>query len=406
MNSKKFSEAMSELDSKYVDEALSYKKKARKPVWVRLSVLAACLAIVIAIGGILAPSSGSMIVSAYAYGTDEEITTAGAVMNSGTISDSGRMKGQPLMFYLSGKDIATVRFSCKNHQINFMDWTEKRDEYGNAQNFTVAYGEDESEYYYLTISWVPNAIIRELTDNKDSKIATLPEEMRNDIIVMEITFENGKTATKAITISLLDDGTFFASFGDYQISEEDTFINRPDSEAIGAAPVIENDYKNADLNEPEQIVIPNSITFTGTIVDNVIESLVPVILVDVEENSVISHDKVLFELTEEQKEWESKIGTRVQIVCSDFFGESIPPIGNLISITEVPNDEVKIADEEARAYYENTVFEIVSLELKSQTENEIIFSVCVSKGGKIQEPNRSITLQLNNGTWEVVGEGY
>ena len=27
MNSKKFSEAMSELDSKYVDEAISYKKK-------------------------------------------------------------------------------------------------------------------------------------------------------------------------------------------------------------------------------------------------------------------------------------------------------------------------------------------------------------------------------------------
>ena len=49
---------------------------------------------------------------------------------------------------------------------------------------------------------------------------------------MEITFENGKTATKAITISLLDDGTFFASFGDYQISEKDTFVYRPDSEAI------------------------------------------------------------------------------------------------------------------------------------------------------------------------------
>lgn len=29
MNSKKFSEAMSELDSKYVDEAISYKKKAK-----------------------------------------------------------------------------------------------------------------------------------------------------------------------------------------------------------------------------------------------------------------------------------------------------------------------------------------------------------------------------------------
>ena len=408
MNSKKFSEAMSELDSKYVDEAIQYKKKMNKnPVWIKLGAVAACLAIVIAVDGILAPFSGGMIVSAYAYGTDEEITTAGAVMNSGTISDSGEMKGQPLMFYLSGKDIATVRFSCKNQQINFLDWTEKRDEYGNAQNFTVAYGEDESEYYYLTISWVPNAIIRELTDNEDSTIAALPEEMRNDIIVMEITFENGKTTTKAITISLLDDGRFFASFDDYQISEEDTFINRPDSEAIGAAPVIEDNYKEADPNEPEQIVIPNSITFTGTIIDNVIESLVPIILVDVEENSGLSYDKVLFELTEEQKDWELKIGTRVQIVCLDIFQESTPPIGNLISITEAaPNDELKIADEAARAYYENTVFEVVSLELKSQTENKIIFSVCASKDGVIQEPNRTITLQLNNGTWEVVNEGY
>ena len=73
MNSMKFSEAMSELDSKYVDEALSYKKKAKKPVWVKLGVLAACLAIVVAIGGILAPFSDNMLVSAYAYGTDEEI---------------------------------------------------------------------------------------------------------------------------------------------------------------------------------------------------------------------------------------------------------------------------------------------------------------------------------------------
>ena len=267
-----------------------------------MGAVAACLAIVIAVGGILAPFSGGMIVSAYAYGTNEEITAAGAVMNSGTISESGEMKGHPLMFYLSGKDIATVRFSCKNELINFVDWTEKRDEYGNAQNFTVSYGEDESEYYYLVIDWIPNSIIRELTDNENSTIATLPVEMRNDIIVMEIVFENGETAVKAITISLLDDGTFFASFDDYQISEEDTFINRPDSEAIGAAPVIEDNYKETDSNEPEQIVIPNSITFTGTIIDNVIESLVPIILVDVEENSGLSYDKVLFELTEEQKE--------------------------------------------------------------------------------------------------------
>lgn len=126
-----------------------------------------------------------------------------------------------------------------------------------------------------------------------------------------------------------------------------------------------------------------------------------------QENSGLSYDKVLFELTEEQKDWELKIGTRVQIVCSDIFQESTPPIGNLISITEAaPNDELKIADEAARAYYENTVFEVVSLELKSQTENEISFSVCVSKGGIVQEPDRTIFLEFVNGHWEVVNEGY
>lgn len=58
------------------------------------------------------------------------------------------------MFYLSGKDISTVRFSCKNQQINFMDWTEKRDEFGLAQNFTVSYGEDESEYWLDSLSYL------------------------------------------------------------------------------------------------------------------------------------------------------------------------------------------------------------------------------------------------------------
>lgn len=192
----------------------------------------ACLVAALVIGGILTPRTGGMVVSAYARDTDEEIPAAGAVMDTGTISDNGEMKGHPLMFYLSGRDIVSARFSCKNQQICFMDWTEKREEYGNAQNFTVAYGEDEDEYYYLTIDWVPSSIIRDLTDNSGRMIAALPEEIRSDVIVMEISFENGKTATKAIMISLLDDGTFSVSFDDYMISEADTFVNRPDSEPI------------------------------------------------------------------------------------------------------------------------------------------------------------------------------
>ncbi|MBE7726352.1 MAG: hypothetical protein E7244_18680 [Enterocloster citroniae] len=55
MNSKKFSEAMGELDSKYVDEAINYKKKAKKPSWVKWGAMAACLCL-IAVAVIIVPS--------------------------------------------------------------------------------------------------------------------------------------------------------------------------------------------------------------------------------------------------------------------------------------------------------------------------------------------------------------
>ena len=64
------------------------------------------------------------------------------------------------------------------------------------------------------------------------------------------------------------------------------------------------------------------------------------------------------------------------------------------------------AEEAARAYYAETVLEVVSMELKSQTEDTILFSVSVKRGDVVQEPERSITLQLILGTWEVVNEGY
>lgn len=46
MNTKKFSEAMGELDSKYVEEAINYRKKANNPVWIKWGAAAACLCLV------------------------------------------------------------------------------------------------------------------------------------------------------------------------------------------------------------------------------------------------------------------------------------------------------------------------------------------------------------------------
>ena len=51
MNAKKFSDAMSELDTKYVDEALNYRKKAKKPGWIKWGTMAACFAVIAVLGG-------------------------------------------------------------------------------------------------------------------------------------------------------------------------------------------------------------------------------------------------------------------------------------------------------------------------------------------------------------------
>jgi len=473
MNSKIFSDAMSELDNKYVDEAINYKKKAKKAGTIKWGAMAACLAVLVVACGIFFHSNSGMVVKVYAHGTDEEITEAGAVINTGTISDTGEMQGHPLMFYLSGEDIETVRFSCKNHQINFMDWTEKRDEYGNAQNFTVTYGEDESEYYYLTIDWIPNTIIRELTDNAETTVATLPAELREDIIVMEITFANGKTATKAITISLMEDGTFFAAYDNYKINETDDFIKRVDSVPISRSILYAqgDNPKNGETpgsGEPVRGGATDDMPQVGNSISGDVETTQPAIVTTTnaaDASPMVYVNGTLYKQNTEQisygemKEefiYLGKIESNVTNnqsstdgIPKENFQANIPIVGaevyqygddvvihtdnkywlyeavnneNISGTQEELSDEEKMlldpsyaanadatesaAEEAARAYYADTVFEIVSLELERQTENEIIFSVSVSKGGVVQEPNRTITLQRDNETWKVINEGY
>ncbi len=93
----------------------------------------------------------------------------------------------------------------------------------------VPYGNDESGYYYLTVECKPEDTIQELTDNSKRSISTLPDKLREDIIVLEITFANGKKATKAVYIYLLDDGTFFAKFDNYKINDTATFVKHVDA---------------------------------------------------------------------------------------------------------------------------------------------------------------------------------
>lgn len=142
---------------------LRWARNRVRPGWVKWSAMAACLCLIIFsfVMSIYSPFGG-MVITAYACGTDKEITSTGATFTTGTINDNGDLTGHPLMFHLAGENIDTVRFSCKNGQINFIDLTEQRAEYGFAQNFTVYYGEDEYDYSSLLIDWIPNNIIAEL----------------------------------------------------------------------------------------------------------------------------------------------------------------------------------------------------------------------------------------------------
>lgn len=60
MNEKKFSDAMGELDSKYIDEALNYRKKAvqkaKKPGWIKWGAMAACFAVIVVTAVSILPS--------------------------------------------------------------------------------------------------------------------------------------------------------------------------------------------------------------------------------------------------------------------------------------------------------------------------------------------------------------
>ena len=54
MNSKKLSEAISEVNDKYYEEAANYQPKQKKRPWVKWGAIAACLCLVI-VGSFLVP---------------------------------------------------------------------------------------------------------------------------------------------------------------------------------------------------------------------------------------------------------------------------------------------------------------------------------------------------------------
>lgn len=232
----KLSNAIGNIDDRFISEALKYRSHLKMQRKIRLiGAMAAGICLVIGVAVFL-HTDNSVSFTVYASESNGRLKNGKAMLMPGRISDSGEMRGCPLRFYILGNEIESIRFSCKNEWISFVDWTEQRGDYGLSKNFTVAYGNQEEDYYYLVVEWVPNNIIRQLTDNHDIGISDLPQAEKEDIIVMEVTYLNGEAETAAIWIKLNSSGEFEVFIDSYQITKKDEFVFQPDSLPIEHQP--------------------------------------------------------------------------------------------------------------------------------------------------------------------------
>ncbi len=209
--------ALGNISDKYIEEAFYYKKKNNKYSRGVIYGIAACLLICVIANYLFFSAEKFSAVTVYAYETGEKFEFDKPVLMSGIIDDNGTMVGKPLMFYVLGDEIEKITYSCDKQYISFMDWTEKRENYGYSKEFTIEYGGDESDYYYLVVDWEPWFIIRKLTDNKEIGIEDLSEDEKHDRIEMEITYQNHKTEKIIIEINLTDEGNFEAEIYEEKI---------------------------------------------------------------------------------------------------------------------------------------------------------------------------------------------
>lgn len=239
MKKEELFEILENIDEKKVNEAI--KKKKSKKIYVISGVLLSCAILFLILSGIFTKQkedetsgkiSNNFSVKVYAENVNEEITSAGITFSTGLINNSGTMKDIPLNLKIDGTDIETVRFSCKNQYIEFLDFNTNRPEYGRAENCTIYFGEDENEYHNLCFGWNPLDTIKELTYNEEGTIKSLSKELREEVIVMQIKYLNGSEETKAIYINVFDNGDVSAKCTNYKITKNDEFVFRKDKQAI------------------------------------------------------------------------------------------------------------------------------------------------------------------------------
>ena len=220
MNTKKFSDAMSELDTKYVDEALNYKKKAKKPSWVKWGAMAACLCLVIAgiaisqIPGVF-PGHGAgiapggthpdgvdpIIASVAVYPATEKIEDVADATHE-SISEADAYAFDPLGEYLPTSLPDGYHFG----KANLYETTMK----------------DGTKYYLLRVQYTTGN--DEVQGNTEEEIAADPNTLGKSFVVFVMNYEPATEkliyAPADITGNLLEEmsgSTFHISYGEIYV---------------------------------------------------------------------------------------------------------------------------------------------------------------------------------------------
>ncbi len=183
MNTKKFSEAMGEIDDKYVEEAIRYratkKVKGLSSKWIKRGAIAACLCVALVAGVLFKTSapdvviaSGFLAVTAYAASSDEEITMQEGIELPTDYKWSLAMSSRPgLPLKLSVTEYDDLSFEVSVDGGTLLLWESNKITYlgssFNTGNDTTVYwtslsqtGENDFERYMGTTAYI-NIVIHE-----------------------------------------------------------------------------------------------------------------------------------------------------------------------------------------------------------------------------------------------------
>ena len=227
-NAEKLSGAIGNIEDRFLLEAYAYRRKriVRGRI-LKLGITAACVCAAVW-GVVLLQTGGRSSITVYAYESGKQVAYGQPALWPDQVTDEGLVKNLPLKFYILGNGIEKIRFSCKNEWIAFNDWKEQRENYGYSRNFTISYGEEEEDYYNLVIEWCPEKIWVKIQEG----LSDLPWESKEDVIVMEVTYQDGRSETLSMNICVNGDGKLLCGVDDYEITAEDDFVFQPDNITI------------------------------------------------------------------------------------------------------------------------------------------------------------------------------